>query len=283
MPEPDSPFDWQTLPPLRDVIARYELRAEKKLGQNFLLDMNITDKIARVAGDLSTSCIFEIGSGPGGLTRSLLKAGANNVIAIEFDHRAITALQELETASNGRLHVIHGDALETDLLALQPQQQENIIIANLPYNIATPLLIGWLRQIRDSKDAFRMMVLMFQREVAGRLTARPNTKAYGRLSVIAQWLCDIHYEFSLPPQAFVPPPKVTSGVVRFLPKDLPSDSPAFATVEKITAAAFGQRRKMVRTSLKDYADFFESCNINPVWRAGEIPIQTYIDLAKAVS
>lgn len=272
--------DWDALPPLREVIARHDLRAEKKLGQNFLLDMNITDKIARAAGDLAAFTVFEIGPGPGGLTRSLLKAGAGKVIAVEFDRRAVAALRELEDIAAGRLQVIHGDALETDLLTLSPDEKR-IIIANLPYNIATPLLIRWLGDIRHTQDAYSRMILMFQREVAQRLAAPPGSKAYGRLSVMAQWLCEVTPLFSLPPQAFTPPPKVTSGVVRFVPRALPAGAPSLAAVEKVTAAAFGQRRKMVRSSLKEYAGYFEACGIDPAARAEDIPVDSYIALAGA--
>ncbi len=271
--------DWDALPPLREVIANHELRAEKKLGQNFLLDRNITDKIARSAGDLSEASVFEIGPGPGGLTRSLLRAGAKKVIAIEFDPRAVGALGDLQNFSDGRLEVLQADALDTDLLALAPEG-ERIIVANLPYNIATPLLIGWLSQIRARPDAYARMVLMFQREVAERLVAKPGGKAYGRLGVLANWLCDTEIVYHLPPQAFTPPPKVSSAVVRFTPKALPEDAPSFSALEKITAAAFGQRRKMVRSSLKEYADFFDACGIDPAQRAETLPVEAFIALAK---
>ncbi len=275
----DLPADWNSLPPLREVISRYELRAEKKLGQNFLLDLNITDKIARAAGDLTGVTVFEIGPGPGGLTRSLLKAGAKKVIAIEFDPRAVNALQELEEFAAGRLQIVQGDALDADLLTLAPTG-ERVIVANLPYNIATPLLIGWLRQIRDNESAFKTMILMFQREVADRIVGRPDAKTYGRLSVLAQWLCDVESLFSLPPQAFTPPPKVKSSIVRFSPKTLLPDAPEFSAIEAVTAAAFGQRRKMLRSSLKGYAAFFEGCGIDSHLRAENLPVGKFVDLAK---
>lgn len=235
-------FDPDLLPPLRDVIARYDLRAEKKLGQNFLLDPNITDKIARLTGDLKGTTVFEIGPGPGGLTRSLLKAGAGKVIAIEFDERAVAALSELQDAAGDRLQIIQGDALQTDLCALAPDGGAHIV-ANLPYNIATPLLVGWLRQIHDDPGCFAGMTLMFQKEVAQRIAAAQGTKAYGRLSVLSQWLCSVRKLYDLPPSAFTPPPKVSSSVVHFRPRKADDDAPAFATVEKLTADAFGQRRK----------------------------------------
>lgn len=270
------------MPPLREIIAQYDLRAEKKLGQNFLLDGNVTDKIARGAGDLTGGTVFEIGPGPGGLTRSLLRAGAGRVIALEFDPRAVRALRDLEDRAAGRLQVIEGDALKTNLLTLAPDGPR-MIVANLPYNIATPLLIGWLKQIHADSRAYDSMVLMVQREVADRLTAKPGTKDYGRLSVISQWLCDIKALFTLPPQAFTPPPKVRSTVVRFTPKILPPGAPPFAAVEKVTAAAFGQRRKMVRSSLKDYEAFFESCGIVPEQRAETLPVESYVALARLTS
>lgn len=269
---------WETLPPLREVIARHDLRAEKKLGQNFLLDLNLTDKIARAAGDLRAACVFEIGPGPGGLTRSLLKAGAQKVIAVEYDLRAVAALRELEEFAGGRLQVVHGDALATDLKELAPQG-ERVIVANLPYNIATPLLTGWLEQIHGNADSYRTMILMFQREVAERLTARPGTKAYGRLSVLAQWLCTVEHIFNLPPQAFTPPPKVTSSVVRFTPRTLPPGAPAFNAVEAVTAAAFQQRRKMLRSSLKAYREALEVLGIDQTLRAEDLTPAQFIAIA----
>lgn len=271
--------DWESLPPLREVISHYELRAEKKLGQNFLLDGNVTDKIARTAGDLSNITVFEIGPGPGGLTRSLLKAGAKKVIAVEFDPRAVAALEGLKNFAAGRLEILQADALATDLLSLAPEG-ERAIIANLPYNIATPLLIGWLEQLRSQPDAYTQMLLMFQREVAERLVAKPGGKAYGRLGVLANWLCKTEIVYNLPPQAFTPPPKVSSAVVRFTPKKQDADAPAFADVEKVTAAAFGQRRKMVRSSLKAYEGFFTACGIDPERRAETLPVETFIRLAR---
>lgn len=265
------------LPPLRDVIAAYDLQAQKKLGQNFLLDRNITDKIVRAAGDLSGVTVIEIGPGPGGLTRSLLQSPARRVIAVEFDERAVRAVQDLTQYSAGRLEVVQGDALETDVPALAAAPRA--IVANLPYNIATPLLTGWLKQLRDDPGAFVSMTLMFQKEVARRIVAPSGGKAYGRLSVIAQWLCDVRKVFDLPPSAFTPPPKVSSSIVQFTPKALPADAPAFAAVEKVTAAAFGQRRKMVRTSLKDYAGHFESLGIAPEARAENLTVDDFVNLA----
>ncbi|MCB9988105.1 MAG: 16S rRNA (adenine(1518)-N(6)/adenine(1519)-N(6))-dimethyltransferase RsmA [Rhodospirillales bacterium] len=268
---------WDNLPPLRDVIARHNLRAEKKLGQNFLLDANITDKIARSAGDLSDKTVFEIGPGPGGLTRSLLKAGAKKVIAIEYDPRAIAALQDLVAAAGGQLTVIHGDALKTDLLSLAPDGPR-AIVANLPYNIATPLLIGWLRQTHGGR-AYDSMTLMFQKEVVQRICAVPGGRDYGRLSVLSQWLCDCRKVFDLPPGAFTPPPKVTSSIVQLIPKTLSNDQPDFQTIEKLTAAAFGQRRKMLRSTLKEYLPVLEQAGIDPTNRAEQITVDQFINLA----
>lgn len=272
-------FDLPPLPPLRDVIRTHNLRAQKALGQNFLLDPNLTDKIARAAGNLQGRTVFEIGPGPGGLTRSLLKQGAENLIAVEYDPRAVTALQDLKNAAQERLTVIQQDALKTDLLSLPNSEAPRIIAANLPYNIATKLLTNWLRQIRETPNAYETLILMFQKEVAQRLTARTNTKAYGRLSVLTQWLCDAEHLFDIPPSAFTPPPKVTSTVVRLTPKALPANAPPVEAVEAVTAAAFTQRRKMIRTSLKPYASFFESLNLSPELRAEDLPPATYLALA----
>lgn len=269
---------FENLPPLRDVIAAHGLRAEKKLGQNFLLDRNITDKIIRQAGDLSGKTVIEIGPGPGGLTRSLLRSAACKVIAVEFDARAVAALEDLKAIDPARLEIIQGDALHLDLLALSAAPR--VIIANLPYNIATPLLVKWLQQIYADHSAYDEMILMFQKEVAERITASPGSKAYGRLSVVSQWLCDCKKLFDLPPSAFTPPPKVRSSIVRFTPKVLAPERPDFAAVEKVTAAAFGQRRKMLRSSLKDYAGHFAVLGIDPEKRAENLSVEEFLKLAK---
>lgn len=276
-----SVCDLSALPPLRDVIDAHDLRAKKSLGQNFLLDLNLTEKIVRQAGDLSGCHVFEIGPGPGGLTRALVQSMASSVTALEFDRRAIEALQGLVDASNRKLAVIEADAMTVDLMSLG--EAPRAIVANLPYNIATPLLIGWLKAIRADKNAFRSMTLMFQKEVAQRITASVGDKHYGRLAVIAQWLCDVQRAMDLPPQAFTPPPKVTSSVVHFVPKVLAEDAPSFEAVEKITAAAFGQRRKMIRSSLKDYAGYFEELGLNPEARAENISVEDFIKLALRAS
>ena len=275
-------FDSSTLPPLRDVISRYDLRAEKKLGQNFLLDGNITDKIVRVAGDLSGHIVFEIGPGPGGLTRSLLKSAAEKVIAVEFDERAVRALAELEGVAQGRLQVIKADALQVDLRESCSADMKCAILANLPYNIATPLLVRWLSDIRHDFPAYNAMVLMFQKEVADRITARPGSKAYGRLSVLTQWLCNTRKAYDLPPSAFTPPPKVKSSIVHFVPKEPDGDAPSFRTVEQLTAAAFGQRRKMIRSSLKVHEEVLDRLYIDKTLRAEDIPPEKYIEIAKSI-
>jgi 16S rRNA (adenine1518-N6/adenine1519-N6)-dimethyltransferase len=268
----------KSLPPLREIIAAHGLRAEKKLGQNFLLDLNITDKIAAAVRPESNMSVIEIGPGPGGLTRSLLRAGAGAVIAVEFDPRAVQALQSLIEAAQGRLTIMQGDALETDICALAPAPR--CIAANLPYNIAVPLLTGWLGDLRREPGAYAHMTLMFQKEVAMRIVAPPGSKTYGRLSVLAQWLCTVEALFDLPPSVFTPAPKVTSTVVRFTPRTLPPESQAdFKTLEHITALAFGQRRKMLRSSLKPYAYSFEAAGIDPQSRAEELPPARYIAMA----
>lgn len=267
-------FNPDALPPLRDVIARHNLRAEKKLGQNFLLDINITDKIVRAAGDLTGKTIYEIGPGPGGLTRSLLKTGATKVIAIEFDPRAIAALTELEQAAHGRLEIVHADALKFDF----PCDRNQCVIANLPYNIATPLLIKWLRHI----SCYHSMTLMFQKEVAQRIVAPAGEKAYGRLSILSQWLCHVSKAFDLPPSAFTPPPKISSSIVTFIPRTLPADQPAFTCVEKLTAKAFGQRRKMLRSSIKEYSAAMKQAGIDETIRAEDLDVDGYIKLAKII-
>lgn len=269
------------LPPLREVIARHGLRAEKKFGQNFLLDGNLTDKIARAAGDLSAATVIEIGPGPGGLTRSLLRAGAREVVAIEYDPRACTALEDLAAAAGGRLRVVEGDALRLNPAALTPEAGERVIVANLPYNIATPLLTGWLRQVREAPGTYGRMVLMFQREVAQRIAAGPGGKDYGRLSVLTQWLCEARVLFTLPPQAFTPAPKVSSAVIRLDPRPPVAGAPAFAAVEAVTAAAFGQRRKMLRSALRDYQAEMERLCIDAALRAEALTPSQYAALAAA--
>ena len=231
-------------PPLRDVIARHGLAARHSLGQHFLLDGNLTDRIVREAGDLSGRHVIEVGPGPGGLTRSLLGSAAASVTAIELDRRAIGAVTELAEVAGGRLRVIEGDALSVDIASLVPAPRA--VIANLPYNVASPLLVRWLRQAAS----FERLTLMFQQEVAERICAAPDTPAYGRLSVLTQWTCDTGIVLRLPPGAFTPPPKVWSAVVSLTPHAIQPDPAVFARMEALTAAAFGQRRKMLRGSLR---------------------------------
>lgn len=276
-----NPID--NLPPLREVINAHGLRAEKSLGQNFLLDGNITDKIVSfLVKDLTPQThIIEIGPGPGGLTRSLLKASTGKVTAVEFDERAIKALLSLQDASANRLELLHQDALKTDITEFSSVPR--VIAANLPYNIATPLLIRWLRQIRGDICNIDAMALMFQKEVAERIVAKPATKVYGRLSVISQWLCDARIVYDLPPSAFTPPPKVTSSVVYFKPKPLSEEhNCSFEALETITAKAFNQRRKMIRSSLKDYVGIIESLGIDPTLRAENLSVEDFIAIAKKV-
>ena len=251
----------------------------KSLGQNFLLDLNVTDKIARQVFDIEKTTIFEVGPGPGGLTRSLLCAGAKKVIAVEFDPRAVEALQMVKDAAQGGLELHLGDALNTDLKTLS-QDQPASIVANLPYNIATPLLFGWLAQIEQNSNAYSQMVLMFQKEVADRIVAQPKTKAYGRLSVMSQWLCHAQPLFELPPNVFSPPPKITSSVVQFVPKDLSEGpQPTFKTMEHIVKAAFSQRRKMLRSTLKPYLHICEKCGIDITKRAEDLTVEEFVKIA----
>jgi len=267
------------LPPLRDVIRTHNLRAEKALGQNFLLDQNITDKIVRLAGDFTGQTVFEIGPGPGGLTRSILRSSARHVIAIEFDDRAVLALQDLCAAAGDKLEVMKADALGLDLCSLAPAPRA--IVANLPYNISSPLLVNWLRQISQDTNAYSSMTLMFQKEVAERILASEGNKTYGRLSVLSQWLCDVKRLVELPPEAFTPPPKVHSTVLQFIPRQ---NRPAveFSKLESVLAAAFQQRRKMIRSSLKAYAPKLEQLGFDQTLRAEDIPVSDWLRLAAVV-
>jgi 16S rRNA (adenine1518-N6/adenine1519-N6)-dimethyltransferase len=272
------------LPPLREVIRRHELRARKSLGQNFLLDLNLTSRIARAGGRLEDVIVVEIGPGPGGLTRALLADGARHVIAIERDDRAIAALEEVAAHYPGRLTVVPGDALAFDprpYLEGRPTR----IVANLPYNIATPLLIGWLTT-EPWPPWYDQMILMFQREVADRIVAPPGSKTYGRLSVLSQWRAETKRLFDIPPSAFVPPPKVTSSVVRLTPRRQPAPCDIDA-LQRVTEAAFGQRRKMLRQSLKtlgvDPAHLLSIAAIEPTARAENIPVAGFVALANALA
>lgn len=269
------------LPPLRDVIARHGLRARKQLGQNFLLDLNLTARIARASGPLEGAEIVEIGPGPGGLTRALLAGGAR-VVAIERDQRCLPALAEIADHWPGQLVVLEGDALEVDPRPCftGPKQR---IVANLPYNIGTALLVRWLTG--PWPPWWESMTLMFQREVADRIVAAPNSKAYGRLSVLAQWRTHARIAFNVPPQAFTPPPKVTSSVVQITPASEPEGIDP-TRLEALTAAAFNQRRKMLRQSLKgfvpDPSGFLETAGIEPTRRAETLSIDEFLTLARAL-
>jgi len=267
------------LPPLRDVIERHGLQAKKALGQNFLLDLNLTGKIARAAGDLADTTVIEVGPGPGGLTRALLLHGARRVVAVERDERCLAALAEIADRYPGRLEVISGDALKTDFSALAEGPVR--IVANLPYNIGTELLVRWLTT--DAWPPFyRSMTLMFQREVAERIVARPGSEAYGRLGVLAGWRTEARIAFDVPRQAFTPPPKVTSSVVHLVPRAEPLRA-GVHRLGRVTEAAFGQRRKMLRQSLKSLGGeaLLERCGIDPTRRAETLTIEEFVRLANA--
>ncbi|PLX39235.1 MAG: 16S rRNA (adenine(1518)-N(6)/adenine(1519)-N(6))-dimethyltransferase [Hyphomicrobiales bacterium] len=272
------------LPPLREVIRAHELSARKSLGQNFLLDLNLTSRIARSAGDLSDTIVVEVGPGPGGLTRAILAAGAKRLIAVERDRRCMAALAEIAAHYPGRLDVIEGDALEVDWPAALGGERA-AIIANLPYNVATPLLIGWL-QAEPWPAWWSSATLMFQREVAERIVAAPGDKAYGRLAVITGWRANARILFDVPPQAFTPPPKVVSSIVHVVPKPDPEPVPC-ALLEEVTGAAFGQRRKMLRSSLKalkaDTETLIASAGLDPQQRAETVPISGFIALAQGLA
>jgi 16S rRNA (adenine1518-N6/adenine1519-N6)-dimethyltransferase len=272
------------LPPLREVIRRHGLAARRSLGQNFLLDLNLTARIARAAGPLEGVTVVEVGPGPGGLTRALLALGARRVIAVERDERCVAALQELEQHFGDRLRVVAGDAMKVDL-ASQVQEAPARVVANLPYNIATALLVSWLT-VEPWPPWYDMLVLTFQREVAQRIVADPGTKAYGRLSVLAGWRTAAQILFDIAPRAFVPAPQVTSSVVRLMPRaqPLPCDR---RLLERVAEAAFGQRRKMLRQSLKslgvDAPALLTAADIDPTARAEDIPVEGFVGLARALA
>ncbi len=272
------------LPPLREVIRRYDLSAKKSLGQNFLLDFNLISRIARSAGPLAGIEVVEIGPGPGGLTRALLAQGAHRVIAVERDARAIAALQEIETRNPGRLEIIAGDALEIDFRDLL-HGRPGRVIANLPYNIASALLVRWL-SAEPWPPWYDRLVLMFQREVADRIVAGPRGESYGRLSVLAGWRSEARILFDVSPSAFVPAPKVRSSLVSLTPRQRPLACDLGA-LERVTAAAFGQRRKMLRQSLKrlllDPSTLLAAAGIEPTARAEEISVSGFVALARAFS
>lgn len=273
-----------SLPPLRDVITTHDLRARKSLGQNFLLDLNLTAKIARQAGDLSGVDVLEIGPGPGGLTRGLLAEGARKVLAIEKDHRCLSALAEIADAYPGRLQVIEGDALEIDPLDhLRPPIR---VAANLPYNVGTELLVRWLTP-PDWPPFWETLTLMFQREVAERIVAVPGSKAYGRLALLAQWRADAKIVLALPPEAFTPAPKVSSAVVHLTALPAPRFEADARVLNRVVAAAFNQRRKMLRSALKgiapDIEDRLRAAGIKPTERAEQVSLEAFCALARAVA
>ena len=265
------------LRPLRETIAAHGLDAKKRFGQHFLLDLNLTRRIARAAAPLADGTVIEVGPGPGGLTRALLLEGATRVVAIELDPRAIEALHELEAAAGNRLSLLEADALEVDLTSLGPAPRR--IVANLPYNVSTPLLVRWLHEA----DALAGMVLMFQKEVVDRLIAVPRTKDYGRLSVLAQHVCEVRRLFDIPASAFVPPPKVVSSVARLVPRPAAERLADLRPLERVTAAAFGQRRKMLRGSLaglfRDPTVILTNLGLSPTARAEELAVGDFVRLA----
>ena len=279
-PSPDG------LPPLRDVIADLQLSARKSLGQNFILDLNLTRRIARAAGPLAGRTVVEVGPGPGGLTRALLLEGAERVVALERDQRCLPALQAIAARHAGRLDIHIGDALDVrweELLGADTPQP--VIVANLPYNIATRLLVGWLES-EPWPPWWQGMTLMFQKEVAERITAEPGTKAYGRLAIISQWRTQPRIVLNLGPEAFTPPPAVASAVVQFAPRPAPEPDCSVTTLGRVTAAAFGQRRKMLRQSLKslgsDPLRLLAATGLAPELRAEQLTVRDFARLAQAL-
>ncbi|MEA2930291.1 MAG: rRNA (adenine1518-N6/adenine1519-N6)-dimethyltransferase [Hyphomicrobiales bacterium] len=270
------------LPPLRETIRRHGLSARKSLGQNFLLDLNLTGRIARAAGPLDGVTVVEVGPGPGGLTRALLAQGARHVIAIERDERAVAALEEIAAHYAGRLTIVSGDALAFNVTSMLEGRAR--VAANLPYNIATALLVSWLT-LEPWPPWYDRLTLMFQREVAERIVAGPGSKTYGRLSVLAGWRTEAKILFDIAPAAFVPPPKVTSSLVQLVPRTAPLACEIRA-LERVTAAAFGQRRKMLRQSLRslgrDPVPLLGKAGIDPTARAEDIPVEGFVALARGL-
>ena len=269
------------LPPLKDIISKYEIRAKKSLGQNFLLDLNLTSKIARYAGNLKQSDVLEIGPGPGGLTRSLLNEGARQVVSIEKDNRCIAALEEIQSLFPGRLRLLQGDALSMNVTQYLTDPIK--IIANLPYNIGTELLVRWLNS-KNWPSFWQSMTLMFQKEVANRIVARPGSKAYGRLSVMSQWRCNTKIAFNIPATAFTPPPKVESAVVHFEALNEPKFPAEVDKLEFVVSKAFNQRRKMLRGALKGHfinvEEGLSSIGVLPTKRAENITVQEYCAMSQ---
>lgn len=274
-----------TLPPLRDVINAFELRAKKSFGQNFLLDLNLTGKIARVPGDLGNSTVYEVGPGPGGLTRALLAHGAKQVVAVEMDERCLAPLSDVATTYDNRLTVQLGDALAVDeptLLKLE-KGDNACIVSNLPYNVGTLLFIKWLT-LDDWKPWYRSLTLMFQQEVAERIVAAPGSKAYGRLSVLAQWRGKARIAMRVPAAAFTPPPKVASAIVHFEPTDPIDARVQLKDLERVVEKAFGQRRKMLRASLKSLdvsaIALLEASKLDPTLRAENVTVAQFVEMAR---
>ncbi len=267
------------LPPIKDILNEHNIRADKKFGQNFLLDINLTKKITRLAGTIKDHHIIEVGPGPGGLTRALLASEAASVTAIEMDPRFIDLLSPLKDVCEKPFTLIQGDALDIDITKITDQPR--FIIANLPYNVATPLLIGWLKQ----SNHIAGMALMFQKEVGDRITAQQGEKAYGRLAILANYLCKTKKLITLPPGAFTPPPKVHSSVIQLIPRhDVQERLKLIESLEHVTTLAFGQRRKMIRSSLKpilaQYPTLLDELNIKETARAEELSLDQFIDIAK---
>jgi 16S rRNA (adenine1518-N6/adenine1519-N6)-dimethyltransferase len=267
------------LPPLKDVVARHGIAPSRALGQHFLFDANITDKIVAAAGDVQSGPVYEVGPGPGGLTRSLLAAGARKLVVVENDQRCFTALEELSKAFPGRMRILQADAMIVNEAQYAPPGTK--IVANLPYNISTPLLLKWLK---DAKR-FASMTLMFQKEVALRLVATPSTADYGRLSIITQWLCEAKRLFDVEPGSFVPPPKVTSSVVQLVPRAQPLAPARWEHLEKVVAAAFGQRRKMLRVALKtlnvNEVQMIAAAGLNGLARGEGLTVTDFCALSRA--
>lgn len=277
-PDAGAAATLDNLPPLRAVIAEYGLGARRSLGQHFLLDLNITRRIARAAGDLTAATVIEVGPGPGGLTRALLERDVKRLYAVEADQRCVDALSALTHAARGRLEVIADDATRIDITTLGAAPRH--IVANLPYNVASVLLIKWLR----TAASFAGMTLMFQKEVAERIVAGPGSKTYGRLSVMANWLCKTHLCFNLPARAFTPPPKVASSVVHLEPYEKTTSVEEWSAMETVTAAAFGQRRKMLRSALRpldvDTATLLSRAGVDPAARAEHLTVAEFATLAQ---
>ena len=273
----------QQLPPLAQVIARFQISTKKSLGQHFLLDSGVTDTIVRYAGSLADCNIIEVGPGPGGLTRSLLKAGTKKLFVIEKDERCLAALAQIKDIVGNRLEILHGDALEADLVELVPAPRR--IVANLPYNAGTMMLLNWLDAVYAQAGAFESMTLMFQKEVAQRIVAEPGGKDFGRLSVLSQWLCECRLDMELPPEAFTPPPQVSSAVVTLTPRAKPLVDVRKDVLEIVVAKAFNQRRKMLRSALKGLSvppgALLDAAGIDGTLRAEQLDVATLCRLALA--